>query len=52
MTIRLRTLLEHLRAGRRPPTGPLTTKEQKTADDRQRAAESERAEPVHDPKAG
>ena len=40
-----RTLLEHLRAGRRPPTGPLATAEHKTADDLQRA------EREHDPKA-
>ncbi len=50
MTTRLRTLLEHVRAGRRPPTGPLTTAEQKTADDLQRA-ESERAEHERDPNA-
>ena len=49
MTTRLRTLLEHLRAGRRPPTGPLTTAEQKTADDLERA-KSERAEHEHDRK--
>jgi hypothetical protein len=28
----LRNLLERLRAGRRPPTGPLTTTEQTAAD--------------------
>jgi hypothetical protein len=49
MTTRLRTLLEYLRAGRRPPTGPLTTAEQKIAD--LRRAESEWAEHEHNPKA-
>lgn len=50
MTTRLRTLLEHVHAGRRPPTGPLTTTEQQTADELQRA-ENERAEHEHNPKA-
>jgi hypothetical protein len=47
----LRALLEHLRFGRRPPTGPLTTAEQATADELQTRTvfeESERTEHEHE----
>jgi hypothetical protein len=46
----LRALLERLGLGRRPPTGPLTTAEQTTADDLEAQTaltESESAEPEH-----
>lgn len=43
----LRAILERLRLGRRPPTGPLTTAEQETADELQTRTESERAEHEH-----
>ncbi len=47
----VRALLERLGLGRRPPTGPLTTAEQTTADEletRTELAESERAEHDHE----
>lgn len=48
---RVRALLERLRGARRPPTGPLTTSEQATADELQKRAvleDSERTEHEHD----
>jgi hypothetical protein len=47
----VRALFERLRGGRRPPTGPLTTAEQTTADELQTRTvfeESERTEHEHD----
>jgi len=46
---RLHSLLERLRSGRRPPTGPLTTAEQATANDLEIRTETERAEQKDDP---
>jgi hypothetical protein len=44
-----RTLLERLGFGRRPPTGPLTTEEQATADELEARMEIEEdAEPDHE----
>jgi hypothetical protein len=47
----LRAILDRLRLGRRPPTGPLTTAEKATADELQTRTESERAEREHDREA-
>jgi hypothetical protein len=43
---RLRVLLERLRGGRRPPTGPMTTDERSTADKLERTTAAKEAERV------
>ncbi len=43
----LRVVLERLGFGRRPPTGPLTTAEQATADEVHAKAETEQAAREH-----
>ena len=47
----VRTLVERLRGGRRPPTGPLTTAEKATADELRRQTlleDSKRTEHEHE----